>query len=579
MGTIPYDEIPAKTRTHPTMIVTSRPLHRMSLSGKPMTGISAFIALFLFASPAVFAQSAPVDEQSLKFHTDPAKSEVAVDFRLVEDTVAADPATVSVRATAAGVTEPLKTAWKPWGASEVPATAWLIIIDSSNPARQATVTDNAKVVQEFIRNLPSRDAFAIHELALGLEEVTPFGTPLATASEKVAGIRAEGDASLGTLIHQSVREGLKLLDERSEPRKAVLLLSDGKDETPGGIEAITKAQNQLIAKARESKVVIHTIGYAERADELVHFGQLRELSKQTGGLHVPAALRTRALPDGALNRFLHVMQGAGRAMVDVKVLKEVSPTPDVVLEVATESGRRTRITIPAEQVTAALTVPATVDEPEGEPEGPVDETVEEPEEGAGEGGGEEDLTGPTTVPNGEDGEEATETITEESGISPWIWLVLGLLVVVGVIAAMKIRAQNRRREEEALAAEEAARVSAERDEEDRKRAVHAEQTRKSEATKPLAWLEMCDDKQSRTPVTISSLKIGRGRHNDLVIRNDSVSGNHCVINLTREGVWTISDLQSGNGTMVNDQSITQVNLQNGDIIELGEMRMRFLIPS
>lgn len=556
------------------MIATPPPLHRMSLSGKPMTGISAITALFLFASPAVFAQSAPVDEHSLKFHTDPAKSEVAVDFRLVEDTVAADPAAVSVRATVDGVSEPLKTAWKPWGLTEVPPTAWLIIIDSSNPARQATVTDNAKVVQEFIRKLPSRDAFAIHELALGLEEVTPFGTPLAIASEKVAEIRAEGDASLGTLIHQSVREGLKLLVERSEPRKAVLLLSDGKDETPGGVEAITKAQNQLIAEAKESKVVIHTIGYAERSDELVYFGQLRELSNQTGGLHVPAALRTRALPDGALNRFLQVMQGAGRAVVDVKALNEVSPTPDVVLEVTTESGRRTRITIPAEQVTAALTDPSTGDVPEAGTEDPSGETTE----GAGEGG-EETENGDTAEASGEDAEEATETSTDKSGIPIWIWLVLGLLVVVGVIAALKIRAQSRRREEEALAAEESARLAAERDEEERERAIHAEQTRKSEVTKPLAWLEMCDDKQSRTPVTISSLKIGRGRHNDLVIRNDSVSGNHCVINLTREGVWTVSDLQSGNGTMVNDQPITQANLQNGDIIELGELRMRFLIPS
>ncbi len=552
---------------------------------KPILTAFGALAVALAAPSMLIAQSAPVDEHSLRFHADPEKSELAVDFRLVEDTVADDPAAVSVRATAAGVAEPLRTAWEPWEPTDVPATAWLIIIDSSNPARQATVADNAQVVQEFIGKLPSHDAFAIYELALGLEEVTPFGTPLATASEKVEGIRAEGDASLGTLIHQSVREGLKLLDERSEPRKAVLLLSDGKDETPGGADAITMAQNQLIAMARESKVVIHTIGYAERSNELVYFGQLRELSNQTGGIHVPAALRTRALPDGTLNRFLQVMQGAGRAIVNVAPLKDSSPVPDVLLEVTTESGRRTRIVIPAEQVTAALTTPAAINQPAPETEDQGEENAEEAGEGAEdtveatEETEEETEHQDTTETTESDYEELTETEPEESGVPMWIWLVLGLLVLIGLVAGLKIRAQNRRRQEDALAAEEDARIAAEREEEDRKRALEAEQARKSGATKPLAWLEMCDEKQTRAPVTITSLKIGRGRHNDLVLRNDSVSGNHCVINLTREGYWTINDLQSGNGTKVNDQEITQANLQHGDIIELGELRMRFLIPS
>ena len=93
----------------------------------------------------------------------------------------------------------------------------------------------------------------------------------------------------------------------------------------------------------------------------------------------------------------------------------------------------------------------------------------------------------------------------------------------------------------------------------------------------LAWLEMCDGEQTKHPVPITNLRIGRGRHNDLVFRNDSVSGNHAVLEHSREGVWSITDLHSGNGVIVNGQQESQAALSEGDIIELGEIKMRFLL--
>ena len=94
---------------------------------------------------------------------------------------------------------------------------------------------------------------------------------------------------------------------------------------------------------------------------------------------------------------------------------------------------------------------------------------------------------------------------------------------------------------------------------------------------PLAWLEMCDADQSRHPVKITNLRIGRGKHNDLVLRNDSVSGNHCVIERNREGEWAITDLKSGNGVVLNGEAVQQSALREGDVIEIGEIKMRFLI--
>jgi len=78
-------------------------------------------------------------------------------------------------------------------------------------------------------------------------------------------------------------------------------------------------------------------------------------------------------------------------------------------------------------------------------------------------------------------------------------------------------------------------------------------------------------------VRITSLKIGRGQHNDFVLRNDSVSGNHCVINCSRDKEWSVTDLNSGNGVVLNGGQVKQAALRHGDVIELGELKMRFLL--
>jgi len=88
---------------------------------------------------------------------------------------------------------------------------------------------------------------------------------------------------------------------------------------------------------------------------------------------------------------------------------------------------------------------------------------------------------------------------------------------------------------------------------------------------------MCDAEQTRYPVTLTNMKIGRGQHNDLVLRNDSISGNHCVLQQNREGKWIITDQASGNGVVVNGERVQQTALRHGDIVELGDLKMRFLL--
>ena len=65
------------------------------------------------------------------------------------------------------------------------------------------------------------------------------------------------------------------------------------------------------------------------------------------------------------------------------------------------------------------------------------------------------------------------------------------------------------------------------------------------------------------------LTIGRSRRNEIVLPYKDVSGHHAIISRQSDRV-VIQDLQSSNGTFVNDTRIVQtVPLSVGDRIRLG----------
>jgi len=69
--------------------------------------------------------------------------------------------------------------------------------------------------------------------------------------------------------------------------------------------------------------------------------------------------------------------------------------------------------------------------------------------------------------------------------------------------------------------------------------------------------------------------LGRRPYNDIVIDNLAVSGEHAVIHMADGGV-EIEDLGSTNGTYVNAKAVKRQELRNGDVIEVGKYKIRFL---
>lgn len=72
----------------------------------------------------------------------------------------------------------------------------------------------------------------------------------------------------------------------------------------------------------------------------------------------------------------------------------------------------------------------------------------------------------------------------------------------------------------------------------------------------------------------ASLTIGRKNDNDLVIEDPSISGHHAKITKI-QSVFFVEDLHSTNGTVVNNQSIDRCQLQDTDVIMIGNHRLVF----
>ena len=76
-------------------------------------------------------------------------------------------------------------------------------------------------------------------------------------------------------------------------------------------------------------------------------------------------------------------------------------------------------------------------------------------------------------------------------------------------------------------------------------------------------------------ITKDRTTLGRRPYNDIVIDNLAVSGEHAMVQMTGSEVY-LQDLNSTNGTYVNGKSIKKQLLQNGDSIEVGKYKIKYV---
>ena len=72
------------------------------------------------------------------------------------------------------------------------------------------------------------------------------------------------------------------------------------------------------------------------------------------------------------------------------------------------------------------------------------------------------------------------------------------------------------------------------------------------------------------------LKIGRSTSNDIVLNDQTISAQHAALYVDDNNQCHIKDLNSTNGTFINDKRISDAQLKSGDVVRLGNCRIDWI---
>jgi hypothetical protein len=114
----------------------------------------------------------------------------------------------------------------------------------------------------------------------------------------------------------------------------------------------------------------------------------------------------------------------------------------------------------------------------------------------------------------------------------------------------------------------------------RKQNKNQQATIKFPEVKPYGFLVTQDETKARYPITRTTCRLGRSKNNEITLRDNSVSRRHAEIHRDQGDEFTLIDLNSLNGVFVNDEKIGRYKLKEGDIVEIGDVNLRFtLMPT
>ncbi len=272
----------------------------------------------------------------------------------------------------------------------------------------------------------------------------------------------------------------------------------------------------VVNAARRGEISIMSLGFPRSVARSVALQTLRRLSDETGGLYLEANVHG-TLADGFDRQILASTDSGARVAFTLPGPGPGEQAPVAVVSV--QSGtRESRVEIPIR-----LPAPPKISAP-----------AISPAQSAPMAG-----TTPMQMPMGKN--------------NPWLWYLLPVALTILIVLALATLYLLFRQPAKALAT------------------AHAVQP----MPKPFAYLISQTSQPKRFPILGPIWRIGRSRENELVLDDISISRRHAEIQRGPEGTFTILDRGARNGICVNGQPVQKRTLREGDMIEIGDMALRF----
>lgn len=493
------------------------------------------LLLSAFGAPAAGA----ADPKLLTKCQEPEKDTVTCDVRASGPAVFRD-----VKAVIKGQKESLDTKFEAYDPTvQSTTTAYMFQVLPYN--RRTTLSQMGDAVVSFTDPRVGKRRFMAYTFANDLTLIADSGT---SKAEFVRQIIAVKPATATIQLYKNALLAVDALSKETGDRKALVILADGASDDTG------YSHDQVVKAAKDASVTIHVLGYFDDRNARPQFQKLTRLAEDTGGYAVeikqgPAA-KDFAKDLVSSNFASEVLENGGKATVTLK-----GPTGLQTVELSADLNDGKTI-VAEEKVTVPAAPPPSFDrptfqqspEPEPEPKGTFDSLVSWAE--------------------------------DHSGLVVALGVLLGLgitgFAVYGNALFARPGLPGRAEPEAEPFAPEAATEAVMDDE-----GGAAELLRDSDGRPVIyGWLEMMDGNASRHPLKTTNVRVGRHRDNDICLQNDSISRRHAVLHYNAETKrFVITDLGGGNGVVVNKTKYKSRELNDGDMVELGEVRLRFRAES
>ncbi len=405
---------------------------------------------------------------------------------------------------------------------ESDTTLMLVLVDTSDPARQPVIERITTQIDALLAKTAAHHRLGLASFDTDLYLLAPLGSSPADIERAADSLRARGRT---TELYRNIRDAVQLIARAPGARKALIVFSDGLAEDTAYQRA------DVIKLAREQGVIIHSVGYASSVSKSVGLQTLRRLSDESGGRYVQARLPDYTLPDGFFTQLLTSTDSGGQVSFNLQRLTAPisAGSAELILDLFTESHRHS-VRVPLDLSKIAPENPR--------PAGPVGKQAGRPFD---------DEAASLSPLQSRDTNQPGATREESLSLSPGEYAVAAFSIIALLVAGLAL-ARSR---------------------------TGASPGQGPKERLALAYLAPQDRSHQNLEITHSPWRIGRGTKNDCVIEDHSVSRVHAEIRVNEQGELLLNDLGSMNGVFVNENRVRSIALQEGDNVDIGEVRFTF----
>ena len=401
-------------------------------------------------------------------------------------------------------------------------TAVLLMVDTSDPARQNVVDKNKEHIRKILSSSREYHRFGLASFDKELRLDVPIGSDSTMINNAANNLKATGST---TELYRNMLEAITLFRDVDAERKSIFLFSDGLAEDKAYFHI------DVIKAAKDAGIIITSIGYPRSVLQSVSLQTLRRLSEETGGIYIEADNHFN-IPAGFLNQpFTSLDNGRDFNVHLHKIIdNKVNDETNIKLKLETDIGTTIiPVSIKFKSVPVVHTQ-TTIIEKLSAPEETSKQSIATP-----------------VVPA-----QIVTQAPQSSKFEAWLWYIIpaALLVLVALTVAtfvMMLKRQNK----------------------------NQGNIMNFPEIKPYAFLITQDESKARYPITRTTCRLGRSKNNEITLRDSSVSRRHAEIHRDKGDEFTLIDLNSLNGVFVNNEKIGRYKLKEGDIVEIGDISLRF----